>query len=235
MKTLVIHGAPCSGKSTYVRENAKPGDIIFDYDEIANTLTFNKPYRFNNEELRGLIIKMRSQLITDIITGKIKDSDVWIITTFLTPDLKKELVGTNYKEIKMGATIDECRQRLKDNPDNRNIKETLEVINKYYTKSSDFSSFYNSAAWKKMRELVFKRDGYKCQECKAKGLTREATEVHHVFTLAERPDLKLDANNLISLCGEHHKAMHNHLDSDLSKLGKRTQRRIGLKYGLYDK
>ena len=31
----VVSGAPCSGKTTYVREHAEPADIVIDFDLIA--------------------------------------------------------------------------------------------------------------------------------------------------------------------------------------------------------
>ena len=34
-----VYGAPCSGKSSYVREHFKDGDIAWDYDEIKRTIT----------------------------------------------------------------------------------------------------------------------------------------------------------------------------------------------------
>ena len=36
---IVVTGAPCSGKPTYIREHAQPGDIIIDLDRIALALT----------------------------------------------------------------------------------------------------------------------------------------------------------------------------------------------------
>lgn len=35
----VVIGPPAAGKSTWVREHAKPGDITIDFDALANTLT----------------------------------------------------------------------------------------------------------------------------------------------------------------------------------------------------
>ena len=34
----IITGAPCSGKSTYARQYAKPDDIVVDFDHIAQAL-----------------------------------------------------------------------------------------------------------------------------------------------------------------------------------------------------
>ena len=34
----VITGPPCAGKTTYVQKNARPGDIIIDYDALAVAL-----------------------------------------------------------------------------------------------------------------------------------------------------------------------------------------------------
>lgn len=34
----VVTGPPCSGKTTYIREHAKPGDIVIDFDVIARAL-----------------------------------------------------------------------------------------------------------------------------------------------------------------------------------------------------
>jgi hypothetical protein len=37
----IVTGAPCSGKSTYINDRAKPGDVIVDLDPISRALTFN--------------------------------------------------------------------------------------------------------------------------------------------------------------------------------------------------
>jgi len=38
MTLHIVIGPPAAGKSTYIREHRKPGDITIDYDELANTL-----------------------------------------------------------------------------------------------------------------------------------------------------------------------------------------------------
>ena len=34
----VVTGPPCAGKSTYIREHAADGDVLVDYDELAQAL-----------------------------------------------------------------------------------------------------------------------------------------------------------------------------------------------------
>lgn len=53
--------------------------------------------------------------------------------------------------------------------------------------------------WKAAREKRLNTDGEKCVVCRAK-----ATEVHHIHLRSKRPDLRLNQNNLVSLCSKHH-------------------------------
>ena len=75
--------------------------------------------------------------------------------------------------------------------------------------------WYNSEAWKTMREYVLKYDHYECQICKAKGRYRRADIVHHVKHLKDRADLALSLydpdsgeRQLISVCKRCHEELH---------------------------
>ena len=41
----LIYGAPCSGKSTYVKEHFKTGDIVCDVDRIYSAISFNEEHQ----------------------------------------------------------------------------------------------------------------------------------------------------------------------------------------------
>ncbi|WP_445662125.1 HNH endonuclease [Bacillus sp. FSL R12-0069] len=53
------------------------------------------------------------------------------------------------------------------------------------------TNFYKTKRWKNKRINVLKRDSYQCQECKRYGKNKEATTVHHIHPLRNRPELRL--------------------------------------------
>ena len=68
--------------------------------------------------------------------------------------------------------------------------------------------FYNSSQWRRKRELILRRDGYRCQECRRYGRITAATQVHHIQHFEDRPDLALTNSNLVSLCLKCHNKAH---------------------------
>ena len=56
----IITGPPCAGKSTYVRENAKSGDLRIDYDLIAQALGAE-----NSHAAEGLVKQAAFDLLGD--------------------------------------------------------------------------------------------------------------------------------------------------------------------------
>ncbi len=72
----------------------------------------------------------------------------------------------------------------------------------------DTSKFYKSQKWKRKREAILKRDGYRCVECRRYGRMREATHVHHIKELEDYPELALASGNLESLCSQCHNKKH---------------------------
>ncbi len=73
-----------------------------------------------------------------------------------------------------------------------------------YERDPRARAFYRSAAWLKMRRLILERDHGLCQECLRHGRYTPATAVHHKQELLKRWDLRLDPDNLESLCDPCH-------------------------------
>nr|DAI26454.1 MAG TPA: HNH endonuclease [Caudoviricetes sp.] len=87
-------------------------------------------------------------------------------------------------------------------------------------------NFYNTKKWKDKRLKVLRRDKYICIECKRYGKITEATTVHHIYPYELYPELKLNLNNLISLCEKCHNEMHNRKNHEITNKGKELQKRI---------
>lgn len=68
------------------------------------------------------------------------------------------------------------------------------------------NKFRWSRKWTNKREDIKERDNYLCQVCKTeRRYNYDDLEVHHIVSLEEDYDLRLDDENLITLCVKHHK------------------------------
>lgn len=61
------------------------------------------------------------------------------------------------------------------------------------------------AAWRKLRLVALLRDNYLCQICLKDDRPTPARDVDHILTVAEHPELRLELDNLQSLCSTCHK------------------------------
>lgn len=59
--------------------------------------------------------------------------------------------------------------------------------------------------WRKVRALFLDANPL-CIECEKEGRVEAATQVDHVISIRQRPDLRLDESNLRALCASHHSA-----------------------------
>lgn len=76
---------------------------------------------------------------------------------------------------------------------------------------------YKKKRWIRLRLSVLKRDKYQCQECKRKGVIRDADMVHHCNP--DALDMFYDTGNLISLCNTCHNTMHDRITDELTENG----------------
>ena len=74
-----------------------------------------------------------------------------------------------------------------------------------------YAEFYNSAEWKKLRNQKFYDADGLCELCRKNGIIREGKEVHHIIEISQDWSKRLDFDNLILLCPEHHNLMHERI------------------------
>lgn len=122
----IISGPPCSGKSTYVREHAKDGDLRVDYDLIAQALGAT-----NSHAAEGLV----KQAAFDAREGAIKAAlenagmESWIIHTSPNEEHMKMYEESGAEFIRLDPCYDVCMERAAN--DNR-PQQTIDGIEKWY-------------------------------------------------------------------------------------------------------
>lgn len=96
-------------------------------------------------------------------------------------------------------------------------------------KNTDLDKFRSSFVWQKKRNYIKKRDKYICQIC-AEGVfdvgsrkyNTEELEVHHIEPLKNDFSLRLNNENLLTLCRKHHEM------AECGKIPKDVLKRIAL-------
>ena len=79
-------------------------------------------------------------------------------------------------------------------------------------KESKANSFRHTYAWKQKRDTIVKRDYQMCRICNEGSYgdfsrtrdPKEPLQVHHIEPLEECYDRRLDEENLITVCWQHH-------------------------------
>lgn len=69
---------------------------------------------------------------------------------------------------------------------------------------ADIQEWYTTQTWYKFRQKIFKRDEYKCKDCKS---TKDL-RVHHIERAIVKPDLFFEEKNCVTLCDNCHKDRH---------------------------
>lgn len=75
-----------------------------------------------------------------------------------------------------------------------------------YNRANDF---YNSKAWRKLRDLMRSKYLGMCIVCWAKGKVRELYTIHHIEELKDNFGRALAEDNLIGVCSSCHKRIHD--------------------------
>jgi len=77
-------------------------------------------------------------------------------------------------------------------------------------KSRERTKFNVSPQWAKARGQCFERDEFTCQDCGAVNGEGKAIvlNAHHIMPYCDYPDLRLNLDNLITLCYDCHREKH---------------------------
>ena len=90
-KITLVWGSPASGKTTYVKNNMKLGDMIIDLDYIKQSISMaNKTSA--DDRLLNTAIKIR-ELLYDLVSDKdFECNDVWIVAGLPDKNERQNLI-----------------------------------------------------------------------------------------------------------------------------------------------
>lgn len=107
----LVAGPPCAGKNTYVREQAQPGDVIVDYDEIMVRLS-GQPLHHHDEAHIETALAERDRAISQLLASGRRG---WIIASAPT-SRQRHQYGTQVVVVlpSQAEAIRRCRDERPD-------------------------------------------------------------------------------------------------------------------------
>lgn len=168
----VICGPPCAGKSTYIQERAKPGELVIDFDKIAEAIGSGVRHQAKGYVWKAAQVA-RSTLIDYALRSK---GEAWIIDSL--PGIESL---ARYESCKAYITVLDpgiavCKERAANRPEG-----TKESIDRWYARASgDFFEFLKY--WPERRKTTDRGGGDPRNESVAeKGQTMKRTDITALF------------------------------------------------------
>ena len=134
MALYIVTGAPCSGKSTYVREHLGPRDLVFDHDAVARAITGKPLHTLTDKSyaiktiaaMRNAALEAWRQGCTGAENFYVIASSAYYITAFIAAQ------EMEYTVIELDTSQAECLARLQK--DDSRPEKTLwaEIIQRWF-------------------------------------------------------------------------------------------------------
>ena len=133
-QVFIVYGAPLSGKTTYVKDNASEGDLIIDIDSIWQCVSglprYNKPGR-----LKAVVFKIRDSLFECVKYRYGKWNNCYIIGGYPLQSERERLVKElGAREIFIDVSKNECMARLESIDDGRDRDEWARFIAEWFAR-----------------------------------------------------------------------------------------------------
>ena len=132
-KVYYVYGAPCSGKSTFVRENMQAGDLILDIDRLWQAVS-GQPDYIKPNELKPIVFQLRSAVLDAIKTRAGNWQTAWVIEGgALVGDRMRRIETLGAESIFIDTDKDTCLRRLSADDSRQAVQaQWVEYINKWF-------------------------------------------------------------------------------------------------------
>lgn len=130
---FLVYGSPLAGKTTWVKENAEPGDFIIDIDNIWECVSgldrYNKPAKLN-----AIVFGVRDYLMDQLRIRNGKWNNAYIVGGYpLISERERICKQLGAREIYIESSREECLKRLNERGD-RDISEWTKYIDDWWRK-----------------------------------------------------------------------------------------------------
>lgn len=131
-KIFIVHGAPGSGKTTFVKDNMSKGDLVVDLDYIKQSISMCSKTEFPDnlydiaESIREVIYKMIESKSVDAKT-------IWVVAMLPTRQERKLLSSRlQAKLIHIETDIDTCVERILEDDEREDKEFQMKIVDKYF-------------------------------------------------------------------------------------------------------
>lgn len=111
-QVFIVYGSPLAGKTSYVRQNKEPGDLVVDLDALRSAVTLS-PLYVDHDQLKRTVFSLRDFLYDQI---RIRAGDwetAWVIAGLPRKDERERLAARlGASLVLIEATKEECHARL---------------------------------------------------------------------------------------------------------------------------
>lgn len=132
MKVIVVWGAPCSGKTTYVRERIGEKDVVFDFDTVLKAVSTRTLHTTQDHPARRIIIDWRKALVRKLDSYQADVQTLFITAAWLSEELKQSLAPYAPVYVKMRTRKDVCVERLEADDTRPDKAEWREIIERWF-------------------------------------------------------------------------------------------------------
>lgn len=132
-KVYYVYGAPCSGKSTFVRENMQAGDLVLDIDRLWSALS-GQPEYIKPNEIKSVVFNARNAVIDSIRTRAGNWQQAFVIEGgALIGDRMRRIDALGAEDIFIDTPREECLQRLANDESRQAVQaQWVEYIDRWF-------------------------------------------------------------------------------------------------------
>lgn len=134
-KVYYVWGAPCSGKTTFVRENMQEGDLVLDIDRLWSALS-GQPEYIKPNAIKAAVFMARDAVIDSIKTRAGNWQQAFVIEGgALLGDRMRRIETLGAESIHINTDYDECINRLANDDSRQGVQWAwAEYIKEYFDK-----------------------------------------------------------------------------------------------------